>query len=334
MIDWLTLKLDAERFPPGLRERLQGLHHRLVAISKDGEIMWDAPMREVIRSDSHQVTVHLGHGLEISGSPARVLYSSNVFGKGCPVECAKDMLQFVSRVIGVTALPQVVQQWRVTRWDLTQNYDLGSAAEVRQALSYLRLAEGGHLQVRTASESVYWGAGSRLRSGKAYHKGPHVRYQVKRNQVVMDAGDVSLCDRLLRLELSHRSQWFRERAGKAWFEFSEAELEVMHREYFGQVIGKIEVVEMDRLRDEFMRLARTPGRGLAAYDTWCRVRIQGVREVQDSMTRSRWYEHKQVMFAAGLTWADLRSGNVVPLRRRTIELGRPVRTWDELRRAA
>lgn len=334
MIDWLTLKLDPDRIPAAVRESLSGLNGRLLAIGPDGELKWQTPMRECVRSDSHQIVVTMGYTLDVCGSPARVLYDTNVFGKGDPVECAMDMLRFVERTCSVS-LPDV-RQWRCTRWDITHNYDLGSAAEVRQALSYLRLSEGGHLQVRTASESVYWGAGSRLRSGKAYHKGPHLRYQQRRGQAsdMINAQDVALCDRLLRLEMSHRSQWFRERAGKAWHEFDETDLDRLHSEYFGQVIGKIEVTEMDSLLERFEQVAATKGQALAAYRTWALVKSIGVREAQASMPKRTFYHHKRIMFDAGLTWADFHAGNVVPLKRRTIELGEPVRSWEELRRAA
>lgn len=333
MLDWLTLRLPAESISPELRGELEALSRgQIMAFNREGEVLWSAPMRESVRSDSHQVTVQLGHGLEISGSPARVLYDSNVFGKGDPTSCASDMIGFVERLTGA-ALPGC-RHWRCTRWDVTLNYNLGSSAEVRQGLSYLRLSEGGHFQVRTASETVYWGAGSRLRSGKAYHKGPHVLRQLKRREAFISDDDAALCDRLLRLELSHRAQWFRERARKAWYEFCEDELEALHAEYFGQVIGKIEVAEMDNLRERFEAVAPTPGQGLSAFRSWSLVRAVGLREAQASMTRSTWYRHKRVMFDAGLTWADLHQGNVVPFRRRVIELGQPVRSWEELRRAA
>jgi len=297
-------------------------------------LKWERTARETIRSDSHQLVVDVAHtDFYLHGSPARVVEGHNVFGSGDPVQCALAMIRFAALHTGIS-LPEDVTLWRVTRMDVTQSYDLGSPAEVRQALSYLRQSEGGRYQVRTASETVYWSRDSALRSGKAYHKGPHLRYQAKKRQVEVTPEEIGLADRLLRLELSLKSQFWRERSGRAWYEYSEDELEAIHTEFFGRLIGKVEVVEMDSLLERFDRVAPTKGQALAAYRTWSLIRVVGVREAEASMPRATWFRHRKVMFAAGLTFADLHAGNVVPFRRRIIELGKPVRSWAEVARAA
>lgn len=304
----------------------------VLGVNPDGTLVWRKPMRESVRSDSHQITVEIGHSLKIYGSPARAIHANNVFGSGDPVLCALDMLSFASKHTGLS-FP--VEGWDVTRMDVTLNYDLGGPAEVRQALNELRHAEGGHYQLRTAAETVYWGSvRSALRAGKAYHKGPHLRYQLKRGQCVVDDQQLSMADRVLRLEMSLRSQFWRERAGKPWHQFSESELEALHEDYFGKLIGTVEVKEMDNLLQRFEEVAATPGQALSAYRTWSLIRSIGVREAQVSMPRATWYRHKKIMFDAGLAWSDLRAGNVIPLRRRPLVLGEPVRCWEDLRRAA
>lgn len=334
MIDWLTLKLPLTELPESALADFRAKSGKVLCIDGHGEKLWERIARQSVRSDSHQLVVDLaGDAFVLHGSPARVVASHNVFGSGDPVQCAQSMIRFASVHTGIL-LSNDVSKWKCTRMDVTQNYDLGSGAEVRQALNYLRHAEGGRYQVRTTSETVYWSQNSALRSGKAYHKGPHLAYQLRRNQATALEHEVLLADRLLRFELSLKSQYWRERSEKKWYQFTETELEHIHDQYFSQFIGNIEVVEMDNLQKQFECVASTPGQGLAAYRTWSLIRAIGVSETRASMQRATWYKHLAIMRAVGLTWADLQAQNVVPLRRRTIELGRPVRSWADMQRVA
>jgi II/X family phage/plasmid replication protein len=332
VIDWITLKVSREVVSEASWRVLEGRTGRVMKLSADGEIEWMMPSRESVRSDSHQVTVHAAGALVISGSPARVDGVNNVFGSGNLAQCAIRMICFVERICGIH-LPLDLNLWKVTRVDVTHNYDLGSPAEVRQALMYLRHAEGGRYQVRTSSESVYWSANSRMRSGKAYHKGPHAAFQSKKGQAEYTSEEIGLAGRLLRLELALRSMWWA-KVTQPWHCFTEEELDRVHADYFGQMIGKVEVIEMDNLLQQLERVAPSKGQALGAYRTWSLVKSIGQQEAEASMPRRTWYRHRKILFDAGLTWADLQASNVVPLRRRTIELGAPVRSWEELRRVA
>ncbi len=336
MIDWLTLKVDAMALGQEQRDRLRSQTGRVVKISPTGEVEWETAARESIRSDSHQVTVCMGGELTVSGSPARVLGTSNVFGSGDIRECAAAMLRFVSVQVGVT-LPHL-EAWRVTRADVTHNYDLGSLANVRQALLSLRHAEGGRYQLRTAAESVYWSVRSQLRSGKAYAKGPHVEYQHKKGQVELSQDELQLAGRLLRLELSLRSQWWRERSNQQWHTYSEGQLDELHAEYFAPLVGKVEVSDMRSVCDQVIeaakRLGYTEGKGKAAYAHWLAICDVGLEHVRDLTARATHYRHLKVLREAGLSFSDFQARRVVPFRRSALVLAQPVRCWDELRRIA
>lgn len=333
MIDWLTLRLPIEHVPPATLSVLRSRTGRVTKTDFNGEIEWCISARESIRSDSHQVSVHVGtQWVELSGSPARVLERNNVFGSGDPVVCWSAMVRFVAQEVGPLSLD--ARHWSVSRVDVTHNYALGSAAEVRQALGYLRHAEGGRLQVRTTSESVYWSPASRMRRAKAYHKGPHLAMQVRKEQAQASPEQVELSDRLLRLELCLGSEWWR-RQPRHWSDMSEADYDREHAEFFARVVGKMEVPEMETdLLAKLEGVAKTKGQGRAAYRTWVTVQRLGQENVKSTMARSTWLLHRKILFAAGFTFADLNEGKIVPLRRRVIVLSEPVRSWDELRRAA
>ncbi|MDR3426917.1 phage/plasmid replication protein, II/X family [Silvimonas sp.] len=346
LIDWLTLKLPREHVPQAVYDRAANLNDRVICISPDGELRWQKVGRESIRSDSHQLVVDpTPHFLTLSGSPARVVNGNNVFGKFDIRECAADMIRFASKHLecilpldGSYLFRPGIELWNCTRADITANYDLDSLSEVKQALLYLGKAEGGRYKVRNTAETQYFNHGSALLSGKAYAKGPHLAYQVKKFQAEATPEQMELANRILRLELKIGHQWWRERSPKAWYEMTADDFQKMHQDYFAHFVGKVEITEMDDLRTNFIEAAKrvgyTEGVGMAAYRTWCQIKAMGLREVEDTMSSPTWSRHRKVMFEAGMTYADFNEQNIVPFRRRTIELGAPVYGWEDIRRAA
>jgi hypothetical protein len=332
MIDWLTLRLALSCFDTSVQEELRAKFARICRIEPTGEIAWEIPARERLRSDTHSLTVRVGGDIEISGSPARLGQSNNVFGSGDILECFSRMVSWASECM-LLDLPLEPLLWRCTRVDVTQNYDLGDAASVRQALNYLRHAEGGRYQVKTSSESVYWSSSSRLRAGKAYHKGPHMRYQVAKEQAMLLPWQLNACDRLLRLELKLGGQFWRERTDKKWYSWTEMDFDRVHAEYFEQFVGNVEIMEADNILERLKEIAPTRGQALAAYRTWVLIRELGIESTRSMIPRPTWYRHKKLLKDAGLSWADFQARNVVPFRRKIIVLGEPVRSWDQLKDA-
>lgn len=332
MIDWLTLKIDAMDLDPRTAQSLRDRSGRVLKISPAGEIEWETSAREVVRSDSHQVTVSMGGELSISGSPARVLASNNVFGSCDPLECGKAMLDFVARTCAVT-LPKY-SAFRCTRMDVTENYDMGSLHQVREALMALRHAEGGRYQLRTDAETVYWSIRSMLRCGKAYAKGPHAHYQVKRGQAEFSKEQLEQVQRLLRLELSLKSQWWRERSGKPWWAFSADDLATIHQEYFSPLIGGAQVWEEGKMKEEVVKaalsLGYSEGRGEAAYLYWLMIQAVGFETACASIGKRTHFRHVKVLREAGLSWSDFQARRIVAFRRKPLVLAQPVRSWGDL----
>ena len=330
LIDWMTLSTDASLLDPQTVAKITGEQDKIMRISPEGEIKWVMPCRANVRSDSHQITVRIGSYLDIQGSPARTKGTQdNIFGEANPVNAFLDMVQFLSNTLEVP-LPCDPTCWRLTRMDVTGNFDLGSLPNVRQALNYLRHVEGGRYQVKTDVETVYWAKSSRLRAGKAYAKGPHMRYLVKKKQIDLTPDQLFLVDRLLRLELRLGNQFWRERATQRWYQWSSKQLYEQFTAYFGQFIGKVEVVEVDKLLDELMRVAPTPGLAKAAYRTWALIQSHGVEKTRELMARRTWYVHKGLLERCGVSWADFHHRALVPFRRKTIVLSNPVRSWEDL----
>ena len=330
LIDWMTLSTDASLLDPQTVARISSSQDKIMRVSSDGEVKWVMPCRANIRSDSHQITVRIGSHLDIQGSPARTKGTQdNVFGEANPVDAFLDMVLFLSNTLEVS-LPCNPTCWRLTRMDVTGNFDLGSLSNVRQALNYLRHVEGGRYQVKTEAETIYWAKSSRLRAGKAYAKGPHMRHLAEKEQVDLTPDQLFLVDRLLRLELRLGNQFWRERAAQRWYRWSSEQLYEQFSAYFGQFIGKVEVVEVDKLLDELMEVAPTEGLAKAAYRTWLLIQSHGMEKARELTAKRTWYRHKRLLQQCGVSWADFHHRALVPFRRKTIVLSDPVRSWEDL----
>jgi II/X family phage/plasmid replication protein len=345
VIDWLTLILDV---PEHLQERCSRHAAQSWQICKvcpaTGEVEWTTACHESVRSDTHQVQIQVTSArIKISGSPARSMgLENNVFGSDNLRQCARAHVRAAQIQLPDIPLPKP-NAWKITRCDVTRNYDFGSAAEVRQALGYLRQFDGGRYKVNTKrGETVYWSPGSNLRSAKAYHKGPHLEMQVKKGQASATDRQIDWAQRLLRLEEQLSSQWWRRRRALGENQWSVDVFEEFEN-YFGGLIGKVEVVEMGELeairkverknKDGEMALI-TENQALAAYRTWQVIRMVGHREAEASMPKSTWYRHKSILNDSGLQWGDFAVGQVVPFRRRCLVLDEPVTSWEELARVA
>ena len=292
-----------------------------------GEIHWEQTCRASVRSDSHQVSVQVAGEIEVCGSPARSAgLPHNVFGTDDLREAARSHLVAAQALLPF-GLPSL-DHWRITRLDVTFNYDLGSAAGVRQALAYLRQMDGGRYKVSSKSESIYWSSGSPLRSANAYHKGPHLRFQVGRGQAVATDTEISLADRLLRLELKLGSMWWRRYRQFSFNQFDAC----IHDEfinYFGRLIGPVEVMEMSDL-ERIKQVVETEGQALAVHRSWCVIRAVGHQSARESMPKRTWYRHVKILRLAGFSSVDISLGQVVPFRRRALVFERPVNAWSDM----
>lgn len=338
MIDWLTLAICPSALRPEVLEYLKAQQSRIICVDSEGVITWEKPQHTSIRSDSHQLTMVLGSVLRIMGSPTRVglKRSDNVFGSDDVMECATRMINFLSDVHQIQLPP--VRSWQCSRIDVTHNYHLGDITNVKEALKHMRSAEGGRYQVRTTAETIYWSVNSAYRSAKAYSKGEHMNYLQKREKAFLSQDEIDLTQGLIRLELSLKRAFFRKCLDTPWHQLTADDLNREHDNYFGKLIGSVEVSEVKNIESRCIQtaidLGYTEGVGRSAFMSWSMIRSNGFHFWKDRSARSTYYRHKRVLQAAGLGWSDLCAGKVVPLRRHKLTLGQPVSSWAELRKVA
>jgi hypothetical protein len=354
LIDWITAYVSMEAIGQDHWAKLRLLTERVMRFkpteqSHDTDdcfflidrdtVVYETAAWESVRSDSHQIAFRVGgDALWIQGSPARVCGSGDaVFGEGPAGAldlsgCVHRMAAFVSQKLDIP-LHFKDEQWHVSRIDVTGNLLLDSLDDVREALRILRDCEGGRYRVsQQAGDTVYWSHKSRLRSGKAYAKGPHIRHQLKKEDYTgrdYSFDERTLLDRLLRLELKLGAQWLRERAGVPWFRLTKQDLINEWESYFSRMIGAADMHTNDDVKERILAAAKTEGRGKAAYCCFLFIQQHGWQRAKDEYPKSTWDRHLRVIRDAGLGDADISAGKIVPLRRRIIEC-QNVENWQHL----
>lgn len=353
MIDWLTLRHPlTEDLGPVIHARILDALGKIVCISPTGEKQWEkaSPDWEAIRSDTPGLMWSVtGNAdgqmmLTIGASPAALEHGLNVFGSSDIRYGALVLLRYASKCLGAVLPP--VERWECRRCDVTHNYDLGSYEAVKQALRILMGTDSARRRATTkqnGGDSIYWSPSSDLQSGKAYHKGPHLRFIDRKRKLEIPHSLIELADRLLRFELKLGSRWFRRlEEGKHdlprnWLELSESALNQIHFDFFAHFIGNCEVTDMGTLLQKLFLVAPTAARAEAAYSTYQKIRDFGYENMKACYayrSQSTWYDHIRLLKAAGLSDADICASNILPFRSRQIVLERPVSSWDDLRRAA
>ena len=346
LIDWLTLRYPLDdSLGVNLHQRLRDYMGVTVNIDSNGVEKWRKHSLDIdtLRSDCAGLFWSItGDGkqyfLNVGASPASIEFDGlNVFGSPDVEHCAKVLLNHVS--VGLGAILPHWRKWQCRRLDITANYDMGSPAQVKQALRLLLATDAPRRRTnsdRKGGDSVYWNPSSDLKSGKAYHKGAHLRFLKKKGgfDCVTDE-QLDLADNLLRLELKLGSRWFRRLrdAGHEWQDITLQVLKHQHHSFFKTLVGDsvIEVNDMGTLLVELQKVCPTPARALAVHKTFALIKTLGYTQTQHSIPRATFFKHCVFLRAAGLSSADLCAGKVLELRMKTLLISEPVTSWEHLR---
>ncbi len=255
LIDWITLRVPLDGLTKNVSDRVRECMGHVVCCDADGVVKWKQNRLDVdkLRSDAPGLFwAAQGDGrrdyLVIAGSPASIAHGQNVFGSLDIRSGAEVLRQTAQKALGAFLPPIDFMQCR--RIDITGNYALPDAGSVKQALRQLLNTDGVRRKAgsdkKKKSDTVYWNATSDLTKGKAYHKGPHLRDVARKRGVPLSEDQLQLADRLLRLEHTRGSRFFRrmEEAGREWFSLTAQELAQMFREFFGPLVEGLEVKKM------------------------------------------------------------------------------------------
>lgn len=348
LIDWLTLRIPLTlALGAVLFQRIQDCLGLVVCVDCNGVEQWRKNQLDLDMLRSDEIGIFWSivsdgkqNYLSIGASPASLEYDGvNVFGSADMEHCAKVLIKAAG-----TALEAILPDWRewqCRRIDITANYDLGSSAQVKQALRLLLGTDAPRRRTNSdkkGGDSVYWNPSSDFKAAKAYHKGAHLRFMQSKCKVQVSEDVLQLADSLLRLELKLGSRWLRRLrdAGHEWQDLTLDNLIFNHQDFFKSLIGEgaIEVNDMGILLNELEKVCPSKGKALAVQATFAVIKTMGYSQTQSTMTRSRFYDHCHWLRAAGLSSADLCAGKVLELRKRSLVLSEPVQCWSDIRRAA
>lgn len=145
--------------------------------------------------------------------------------------------------------------------------------------------------------------------------------------------EIKQADRILRLELSLKSQWLREKADMPWYELTSGHLNEQWQEYFQQMVGDMNIQNENEIKARIYELAETPRRAIAAWLCWQNIKSEGTHKARNNFSKATWYRHMNLLRASGLSDADLSLGEVVAFRGRVLEFNQ-VESWEELRKAS
>lgn len=332
MIDWLTLKIDLTCLSPEVISKLRKQSARLFRVKADGELDWESFAWDSVRSDTHQVAVRVGGQLHIQGSPARVGLLNNAFGSLDIQYCARKMIHHVAIHMGLGTLPGV-ELWTCSRIDVTRNYLMQSDAEARQAMEYLKQSSESKQKHSYESNGLYIGKGSALHKGKIYLKGQDARRNQRYKKAVYTEEQLDIADRLLRSEYTlarHKIRRLLADKGISWHQLTPQKLLALHDDYFKDYMSQIEVTDMGNILARLRCVTPTEGQADSAYDCYTRIRMIGFSQAKASFTKTTWHRHIKNLKLAGLSRADLQPINIIPLRKRAIEVSQPLRHWDDV----
>lgn len=333
MIDWLSLRINLADLPEHTVRELKKDNLVLQCLNPvTGEIEWTGPCWEMAKSDEHRIRVRVGGYLEIQGSPARIGLLNNAFGSLDIQYCAQKMISFVSEFKGVV-LPSF-EYWRCTKIDVTRNYFLQSESEASQALNYLKQSTEGKQRHSTESNGFYIGKGSALHKGKVYLKGQDARRNLKLRKAAYTDEQLLKLDRVLRFEYTLGrlliDRYFNQ-LNINWYQFTPEFLLSLHECYFKPYLSELEVTDMNNLLELLEGVAPTKGQAAAAaYDCYYRIRGKGFDQACATYPKSSWYRNLALLKKVGFSRADLNATNVIPIRKRAIELSISVRHWNEI----
>jgi len=336
MLDWLTLRIDLSILPDTVIRQLQSMNSMIFKVNAvTGDIDWQTYAWESVRSDTHQVCFRVGSDFHIQGSPARVGLPNNVFGALDIRYCALKMIRFAESFLKLPELPGI-EKWACSRIDVTRNYLMQSGAEARQALAYLKQSPESRQKHSFEANGFYIGKGSTLHRGKIYLKGQDAKRNKRLGRAEYTDKQIEQSERLLRTEYTlarHIVKRLYDEKNIKWHELTPDILLKMHDDYFREYLSEIEVTDMSDVLERLMNVAPTEGQAQAAYDCYHRIRLHGFEQARVSFTKTSWYRHIKHLNAAGFRRVDLQPINIIPLRKRAIEVSQPIRHWDDIQRA-
>ena len=353
LIDRLKLVADlsADRHA-NLRAALRDFNHKSLYVDHHGTIDDDRSFDRHRPSDTGQIRARyypLSEQLVVEGSPAYLVegptgpegHGDGVFGQGA--SAAADVVACGELVLADFRLADVplldllpLEAWRITGADVTLNFDCGSLAGVTAVLAGLKQTTVYGRLPHVERHSVYYSPTSKRMTLKAYAKGQRLRQRQKQGAYLREYSDdeLVLADRLLRLELELRREWWGSIADP-WC-VTAAMLMAVHQERFAPVLARVrELMNENEAKARIAGSTWTPERqaqGLLWLELVLAHGYVEARRRAPGADKSAFHRWMRRFESLGIPVRTMPPPGLMPEAEDAAEVDPElVRSWDELR---
>lgn len=338
MIDWISAVIPCTHVAP-IRD---GCFQKIDAT---GEVMWSSDRRLSIKG-SFDSTITLRSALwegdcthvELSGNLAKFFQGHNLWGTDDAPGLVFEFLFWLATNYGLTAAPLIsptaddIAAWkrgdyRFTRLDITESYQLDSRADV---LAWLR-ASDGQARIRNGGKgllkgsTLYFDQSSRRRTLKIYSKGQEIEEQPEHQPALADLPHArAWADNILRAELTLRSMELKRLSldkAHAWMEEDGVPFDPLH--LLRQRLGTMTMNATRTLPDDVLATLTTSQR--TAYLAW----LAG-NDLRGILSNGAFYNLRNKLLPHGIDVSICQpkeASNVVPLVRVLEAKPAPIPDW-------
>ena len=111
---------------------------------------------------------------------------------------------------------------------------------------------------------------------------------------------------------------------------TENDLQIEHAKYFQQFVDNRDIHDDSDIISKLSDRLGTHRRAMTIYKTWCQIKSYGVAHTIATMSKSTWHRHKRELMAIGISWVDMNTQQIQPIRVITFDLTKPVISFDQI----
>ena len=294
------------------------------ATDEDGAVTWKTVKTKKIEG-SHETSVQIrcdGQSVKFEGNVSRFGRTDNVWGFSFS-EC----LRIINRILSSLGLPPFTSGekgevtvktskgkdskviWsgaRITRLDLTANYQTGSISDARAYMRWLENQQpGGRIKVGTFQdgETVDWGRGSKFLYSKVYLKSTELKRRSGPQNLIEYTESIGL----IRFEITVKSKWLFANSMTYLGAFDMTKLIALFNDR-AKILTRAEQT-VDDLEDIQSRALRCTARDYLAGD-----------DLSKKMSTPTFYRHRSALLPYGIDISVPLNIQKLPTKVRVIEL--------------
>lgn len=271
-----------------------------------------------------------GTVLEVSGNPSRYGRPTNLFGRSSIGQCL-DLYNLILKDVGLPEFEDrsvhnylrphqiqssdrvVVDRPIITRVDITTNLATTGAVETIRYLSGHHWRDAAHLYAN--GRTVDWNRGSRKIYVKYYDKANEISLRKSKDENIegQQMKEIKYCDenKVIRFEVSLKSQWLKRRGYDDPAKWGESTLEEISAPYQIHRRQQTQGAELDRVAERLITLGVRP-RLANQCEIFLKAWLQGGGVLP--ISRATLYRYRKPILLLGVDVMNPPNITVLPMR--------------------